>query len=179
MLNKKRLLVSLITLVAVTAIVSLVYADLAPGTKAPDFSLPTLDGKTFKLSSSFEKPAKPVVLDIWATWCGPCKRAIPYLVDLHNDYKDKAVFVGVSVDTDKEALKKFVNDAKIKYTIAMDPRAAKIGKGYKVEGFPTLYVIDKKGVVRYVHSGFPSSKEAQKKEIAEIAKEIKQLAEEK
>jgi len=167
MLNKRRMLVSLFTVVAVTALVSLVYADLKAGDKAPDFSLPTLDGKTYKLSSSFEKPAKPVVLDIWATWCGPCKRAIPYLVELHKNNKDKADFVGVSVDTDKNALKKYVGQAGIKYVVPIDPKAAKIGKSYKIEGFPTMYIIDKKGVVRYVHKGFPADKAAQKKEIAE------------
>lgn len=176
MFKTKKLLACLIAIVAVTVVTSLVYADLKAGTKAPDFSLPTLEGKTFKLSSCFEKPAKPVVLDIWATWCGPCKRGIPYLIELHKNYKDKAVFVGVSLDANKDTVKKYVDSAGIKYTIPLDPKASKIGSSYKIESIPALYIIDKKGVIRYVHSGFPTDKEAQKKEAALIEKQIKELA---
>lgn len=176
MLKKTRLLALLITVVAVAVATSLVFADLKAGVKAPSFSLPTLEGKTFTLSSCFEKPAKPVLMDVWATWCGPCKREIPYLVELHKNYKDEVVFVGVSVDTDKEAVKRFVSSAGIKYTIALDPKASRIGSSYEVEGYPTLYLIDKQGVVRYVHAGFYSDKDAQKREIARLEKEIKELA---
>lgn len=175
MLKTKILVAFLITIVAVAAVASLASADLKAGTQAPDFSLPTLDGKTFKLSSSFVKPAKPVVMDIWATWCGPCRREIPYLVELHKSYQDKAVFVGVSVDTSKEAVKNFVKSAGIKYPIALDPRASTLTKSYQVTGYPTMYVIDKKGVIRYVHIGFASNTDAQKEEIAQIEKEIKEL----
>ena len=112
-----------------------------------------------------------------ATWCPPCRAEIPHLVALANKFKDKNVqIVGVALDRDKASVSSFVKQQKVNYTIALDPGAEKLGNLYKVGGIPATYVIDQKGLIRYVHSGFPvGNKEAQQSEAAALEREVNSL----
>jgi len=164
--------IALVIAVAATA----AYADLAAGAKAPTFTLPTIAGKTFTLADCFKTPANVVVLDIWATWCPPCRSEIPHLVELQKKFKGKkVVIVGVAIDEAESTVVEFAKQQGINYTVAHDPNAAKIGNLYQVRGIPATYIIDKKGVIRYAHSGFPRDPEAAKKEAAVLEKEIRTL----
>lgn len=161
-------------------IISGVSANLAPKTKAPDFTLPTLNGKKFTLSDHSKKQPKVIVLDVWATWCGPCRAAVPHLISLQDRIKkDGALVVGVATDSQQETVASFAKEKKINYTVALDPNGAKVAKAYEVKGIPAMFIIDKKGVVRYTFSGFPSNPAEQKKEIAEIEKAVRTLLKEK
>ena len=156
-------------------------ANLKPGTKSPNFTLPTVDGKTFTMSDCFKKAArKVVILDLWAVFCPPCRDEIPYLVEMDKKYRKKGLMVvGVALDPDKKKVEKFVKDKKMKYTVPLDPNATKVGSPYKLATIPVTYVIDKKGVIRFVHTGFPRDKAQQKKEAAKIESEVKKLLAEK
>lgn len=173
---RRRYLTAAIAAALLAVLISAVFAALEPGTKAPDFTAPTIDGKKFTLSQELaRKDTKVVVLDIWATWCPPCRAEIPHLVNLNKDYAKTGVsVVGLSVDAEKDDVKSFVKDNKIAYTIAMDPNAEKVARNYKIRGIPTTYIIDKKGVIRFAHTGFSGKEEAQK-----IESEVKQLLAEK
>lgn len=176
MINKRSLAITITVLTIITLLASMAYANLSKGTKAPDFTLPTLDDNKITLSSNFKAPGKVVVLDIWATWCPPCKAEIPYLIKLHKDYANKGVkIIGVAIDEKKDTVASFAKEQKINYTIALDPKAEKIGKSYGVTGIPVTYIIDKKGIIRYVHSGFPRDAKEAKKEAAKIESEVKSL----
>ncbi|MGC8862584.1 MAG: peroxiredoxin family protein [Armatimonadota bacterium] len=166
--------------VAVLAAASLVCADLSTGKKAPDFSLPTIDGKTFKLSSCFAGRGKVVLLDIWATRCPPCRAEIPFLIGLRKKFNEKDVVIaGVSIDAEKSTVVDFAKKQGINYIVAHDPRAAKIGDLYQVRGIPATYVIDRKGIIRYAHLGFPGNINAGKEEAAKLEREIRTLLAEK
>lgn len=164
---KTRILVILLVGLAVLLVSSVLMADLKPGTKAPSFTLPTLDGKTFAV----KQPGKVVFMDIWATWCPPCRAEIPYVVKLSKKYAGKDVaFVGISIDQKKSDVNSFVKDRGVGYTIALDPGGQTLGGPYQLRGIPATYIIDKKGVIRYVHSGFggPSDADRMDKEIASL-----------
>jgi len=179
-MKTRRLFALLIAAIAVVAAASLVWANLPVGTKAPDFSLPTIDGKTFKLSSCFAKPGKVVLLDIWATWCPPCRAEVPFIIGLRKKFKEKDVaIVGVSVDAEKSTVVEFARKQGINYTVPHDPQAAKTGRLYQVRGIPATYIIDRKGVIRYAHSGFPPDPDDGKEEAARMEREIKTLLAEK
>lgn len=166
----KKIIIAAFAVILAVVILSAVYADLKPGAKAPSFTLPTLNNKSINLQNTFGS-SKVTVLDIWATWCPPCRAEIPYLVNLNKKYAGKGVtFVGVSIDQSKSDVASFVKQKGITYTIALDPQAAKVGKLYGVRGIPVTYVIDKSGVIRYAHTGFSGSSEA-----AQIDKEIQTL----
>lgn len=175
-MSKKHFLVFVIALAGAALITAAAHANLDPGAKAPDFTLPTLSGTSFTLSNSFKSPTKVVVLNLWATPSVPCKAEVPYLVDLDKNYGGKgAMIVGVSLDVSKSKVKEFVKTKGVDYVVPLDPKASKLRDSYKLRSVPVTYVIDKKGMIQYVHSGFPSNPDEQKKESATIESEIKKL----
>ena len=121
------------------------------GDAAPDFKLKDTDGKEVSLDSL---KGKVVLLDFWATWCGPCKAAMPLIQKIHDDYKSKGVAVyGVNTWEKKEgAGKKYMDDKKYTYgcLLAGDDLAT---KGYGTSGIPTLVIIDKGGKIALLEVG--------------------------
>ena len=100
-----------------------------------------------------EQKGKVVLVDFWATWCGPCRAAIPQLVRIYNTYKDQGLVVlGISLDQEKDALPKFIKDYNITYPILYDDQ--QVAKAYDVQGIPTLVIFDKKGKITFREVGF-------------------------
>lgn len=127
---------------------------------AVDFSLKGLDGNSVKLS---ELHGKVVVLDFWATWCGPCKAAFPFLQQVYEKYKANPDVVILALNTweneqgaEREALvRKFMEENKYPFRVLFDENFV---YKYGVEGIPTRFVIDKKGMIRFKSVGFEGSK---------------------
>jgi thiol-disulfide isomerase/thioredoxin len=100
-----------------------------------------------------EQKGKVVLVDFWATWCGPCRAAIPHLVGMYNKYKDQELVVlGISLDQEKDALPKFIKDYNITYPILYGEE--QVTKAYEVQSIPTLVVFDKKGKIAFREVGF-------------------------
>jgi len=124
------------------------------GDKAPDFSLKSVDGKTIKLS---DYNGKVVIIDFWATWCPPCRRGIPDLVAIQNEYKNKVVVVGISLDREKtiKDVPGFVKDYGINYPVVYgDDNVVTAYDG--IQSIPTSFVVDKNGNVVDMHVGLVS-----------------------
>jgi peroxiredoxin len=163
-------------LTGAVALATIVAADLGAGTRAPDFTLPTTTGGSLTLSTYFRNPAKVVVLNLWATPSIPCRAQVPYLVELNKNYTGRGVaIVSIALDMTKSKVRLFMRANSIEYPVALDPKAEKLRDSYKVQSVPVTYVIDKKGIIRYVHSGFPSNPDGQKKMTATIETEVKKL----
>lgn len=121
--------------------------------KALDFTGKTSTGQLVKLS---DYRGKVVLLDFWASWCGPCKKEFPFLVQLHRKLQDKNfVVLAINLDTDAVKMQDFLSKQKPgpAFPILVDP-GGKLPVLYDVEGMPTTVLIDKKGIVRYRHLGF-------------------------
>jgi thiol-disulfide isomerase/thioredoxin len=117
----------------------------AAGAIAPDFTLKTIDGKEVKLS---DLRGKAVLLNFWATWCGPCKIEIPWFMELEKQYASQGlIVVGVAMDDDaKVAVPKFEQEMKIDYPVLIgnDQVADQYGG---VEGLPTTFYIGRDGKI--------------------------------
>lgn len=124
-----------------------VVPDTSEHPAAPDFARPTLEGDTLRLS---EQRGKVVVLNFWATWCGPCRIEIPDFVELQNELGEESVrFVGISLDEEGfEAVRPFAKEMEINYplVIATDRIAQAYGG---VPAIPTTFILDQEGRVRY------------------------------
>ncbi len=127
------------------------------GAPAPDVEGTDLDGHRVKLSSF---KGKVVLLDIWATWCPPCRGMIPHereLVKRMNEGKKPFVLLSVSADEKKEDLTKFLEKEPMPWNHWFDGEDGVVIKKYKVRAFPTLYLIDAKGVIRKKWIGAPAN----------------------
>lgn len=133
------------------------WAGLTKGKAAPTFAYPDKDGKVTSLESL---KGNVVVVDIWATWCGPCKREIPALEKLQEKYKDKDVaFLSVSIDRDPKAWRKMLDQKHLKgiQLIADQAGNSQICKDYKVQGIPRFLLIDQEGKIVSAKAPRPSS----------------------
>lgn len=130
------------------------------GKAAPEIALPTLDGKEFKLS---EQKGKVVVIDIWATWCPPCRKSLPHLNSLseNTDLAGKGlVVVAANSGEDKPTIQKFVDENKYTFKVLVDQQSS-LGKTLGVRGIPTTLIVGRDGVVKNVMVGFgPDSEKA-------------------
>lgn len=116
---------------------------------APDFSLPTTDGKALRLA---DYKGKVVILDFWATWCAPCRRGIPDLIELKSEFGDDLEIIGISVDSDtKLDVVPFMEKMKINYPVVYGEMSVYNQYG-GIRNIPTSFVLNKKGeiIAKYV-----------------------------
>jgi thiol-disulfide isomerase/thioredoxin len=137
--------------------------------KAPDFTLLTLNGEEVKLTDYSDKI---VILDFWATWCGPCRRGIPDLVSIQNEYKDEVVVIGISLDqpSTQRHIKPFIEQFGINYPIVLGTLDVVVAYG-NIQAIPTSFIIDKKRNIVKKHVGLVPK--------ATIVKEINSLLNQK
>jgi thiol-disulfide isomerase/thioredoxin len=116
-----------------------------------DFTMKDLDGKSVSLSSY---KGKVVLLNFWATWCGPCKAEIPGFVELQDKYKDKLVIVGFSVDDTAEKAREYADQYKMNYPILLGEGREDVQEAYgPIWGIPASFIISKDGRVCRKHLG--------------------------
>src|SRR5579871_7005584 len=124
---------------------------------APDFALKDADGKVVHLS---DYRGKVVLLDFWATWCGPCKIEIPWFIDFQRKDQQKGLVVlGVSMDDDGwQVVKPFVASMKVNYRVLLGTdQTAQLYGG--VDALPTTFLIDRQGKIAAVHVGLADRKD--------------------
>jgi peroxiredoxin len=119
--------------------------------KAPNFSLKTGDGKTYEL---YQNKGKVVILNFWATWCGPCRQEIPDFIEVYKKYREQGVeIVGVSLDQGGwEKVNPFVKQNKINYPVVLGNQTMASTFG-KIQFIPTTFIIDPSGNIVGEHTG--------------------------
>lgn len=131
---------------------------IAPGQTPPEFVLPDLDGNEVTLA---DYKGKVVVLDLWATWCPPCRQEIPFLVSLYEEYKDQGlVVVGIGLDQGgASVIAPFVEQNEVTYPILVGGQDVSVS--YNVSGIPMTLMIDRDGRVASKDVGFAPTMEPQ------------------
>lgn len=124
-----------------------------------DISIKDVNGKATSISEMVS--SELIVLDFWATWCKPCVKSIPKLVELSEKYEsDKVIFIGVNEDSPRNTnkVKPFVSSLGISYPVILDPEQ-EIMSELLVNSYPTLMVLNSKAEVLYIHEGYTSGDE--------------------
>ena len=162
-------------------LLGLLAASLAQppkGRPVPTISLPTLDGKQLTLRAVYDKkrkttvlsvtlryrykgkwvtkrlPAKAVLIDFWASWCGPCMAAMPHLASLHRKYAKRGlVVIGVNLGERHSTVQRVAKSLRIPYIILLD-RGRATGKSFRLKYIPTLVLVNSKGIVVHTETGF-------------------------
>ena len=139
------------------------------GQPAPDFALKSIDGVNLRLS---EFRGEVVMINFWATWCGPCRQEMPLLDELHQRYQKVGFrLLGINIDDDRRSATKMVRVLKVGFPVLMDERK-EVSRLYDVDAMPATLLIDRSGIVRYVHHGYRSGYEqSYVDEIRELLKE--------
>ena len=136
------------------------WMNLAAGKTAPGFTYPDIEGTKVALA---DFKGKNVYIDVWATWCGPCRKEIPHLEELMETYQgnDNIVFASVSIDDDKEAWEKMVTKDEMRgiQLIADEAWDSSICKDYMIRGIPRFILVDKEGNIIDSRAPRPSSDE--------------------
>lgn len=138
------------------------------GEPAPDFALAALDGAEVRLA---EQEGQVVLVDFWATWCGPCKEELPHIETFHRKYADSGLRVlALSTDLDDDTVQPFIDEHDYTFTVLHADDA--VQKDYGVSGIPVVYLVDRQGRVRWHRVGFgPGGKDEMAREIEQLLKE--------
>jgi peroxiredoxin len=139
------------------AFVLTMQATAAPnlvGAEAPDFALRSMDRSNVRLS---EHLGQVVLINFWATWCGPCRQQMPQLDALYTKYQ-RAGFVifGINIDEDTDEAMKMARTLGVQYPVLFDARKD-VSRAYQLDSMPLTVLIDREGVVRFVAEGYKPS----------------------
>ena len=154
------LLILLSTFIVFTGCTGGSTTDLSIGSKAPDFELYDLEGKLHKLS---DYKGTPILLNFWATWCGPCRSEMPHLEEVYENWKDKdLIFFAVNVGESSTDVTAFLDYFGFNMPVLLD-NAKTVSRKYGVSGIPTTYFIDEDGIIQNrVVGAFPDRQSIEK-----------------
>jgi len=131
-------------------------APLASGAAAPAFQLASADGPPVELASL---RGKVVLINFWASWCGPCRKEMPILEQLNRQYRSKGLaLIGINVEPDSQAALQWLRATPVSFPILFDTDS-RVSKLYQVAGMPNTVIVDRRGTVRYIHRGYQAGAE--------------------
>ncbi|PKM44421.1 MAG: TlpA family protein disulfide reductase [Gammaproteobacteria bacterium HGW-Gammaproteobacteria-1] len=131
-------------------------AAVTSGSAAPDFVLKSAAGSNVRLS---EMRGQVVMINFWASWCGPCRQEMPLLEKLQQRYARLGfVMLGVNVEEQSQAAQKFLKDVPVSFPILWDTSNS-VSRLYAVKAMPTSVIVDRDGKVRYIHPGYKAGDE--------------------
>ena len=138
-----------------------------PGLLAPDFSLQTLDGELVSLS---ELRGQPVLVNMWASWCTPCKYEMPAIQEAYEEFSDQGFMVLAVNLTKKDMLSSveaFVEEHELTFPILLD-QDGRVEEAYQLRGLPTSFFIDGDGIIQAVVIGGPMTVEVLRERVGQI-----------
>ena len=143
-------------------------AAIAPSSTAPDFTLHTTGGPNMRLQ---EQRGKVVMINFWATWCGPCRQEMPHLDRLYDKYKSSGfVLMGINVDDDTRNAVAVAAKLGVRFPVLLDTDK-QVSRLYDLSTMPSTVIVDRDGKVRHVHRGYLSGYEdTYDKQVRELLK---------
>jgi peroxiredoxin len=136
---------------------------------APDFTLKSNEGENIRLS---EYRGEVVLINFWASWCGPCRQEMPVLSELHDKYHALGFTVlGVNVEADTRKARKLLQDLPVSFPVVFDSDSV-VSKQYDVVAMPSTVLIDRDGNMRYLHKGYkPGLEDVYQQQVRDLVRE--------
>ncbi|HJW50518.1 MAG TPA: TlpA disulfide reductase family protein [Burkholderiaceae bacterium] len=161
--------VRLLTLATLAVISGAVVAATTAATGAPDFTLPSIDGPNLRLQ---EQRGQVVMINFWATWCGPCRVEMPHLARLYDKYRGSGFTVlAVNIDEDPYKAANLAKQLGMRFPVLLD-KEKKVSRLYDLSTMPSTILVDREGRVRYVHRGYRDGyEETYDRQIRELLRE--------
>ena len=158
-----------LALAGVLACASPLAAAEAINVPAPDFTLESRSGENLRLE---DHRGEVVMLNFWASWCGPCRQEMPLMDELYSQYKDLGfTILAVNVDGNRDEALRFLDKVPVNYPILYDPESS-VSELYEVQAMPTTVMIDRNGNARYLHYGYqPGYEDEYEQQIRELVRE--------
>ena len=149
-------------------------AQMVAGNLDEGKAFPSLESMQLEGTLPTDLSGKIVLIDFWASWCGPCKKSFPVLEAIHKDYSDKGVVVlGVNLDKQSDLMSEFLSRHPASFPIVRDAKHQLVSL-VGIQSMPSSFILDEKGNVRFVHKGFHGTKTAE-----QYRQQINTLLEEK
>ena len=137
--------------IAAALLIALPVVAAAPSGPAPEFTLPEKGGGQVALA---KYKGQVVMLNFWASWCGPCRQEMPLLESIYKKYNRLGfTLIGVNVEPDSNAANEWLKQTPVSFPILYD-KESKVSKMYDVAGMPSTVIIDRTGKVRVLHRGY-------------------------
>lgn len=161
--------VALMTMTVLALTAGTAAATVTPAAPAPDFALKTLAGPNLRLK---EQRGQVVMVNFWATWCGPCRIEMPHLNRLYEKYRSAGFqLLGVNIDDDPQQAQQLAAKLALRFPVLLDTDK-KVSRLYDLTTMPSTVLIDRDGKVRYVHRGYRNGlEEMYERQIRELLKE--------
>ena len=158
----------LLAIATVFLFVSVTNAEIAEG-HAPDFTLKSRGGENLKLS---EYRGDVVMINFWASWCGPCRQEMPLLEELYKKYSDLGfTLLAVNVEEDSSKADGLLREIPVTFPVLFD-NTNKVTKLYNVVAMPSTVIVDRDGNIRYIHKGYlPGYEDEYQKQVKELIRE--------
>ena len=130
---------------------------------APDFTLKSKSGSNLKLS---EQRGNVVMINFWASWCGPCRQEMPLLDEMYRKYKKLGFTIwGVNIEPDSSNAQRLLKDVPVTFPILFDTQNS-VSKMYNVSAMPSTVLVDRNGNLRYIHKGYKPGDENEYRRLA-------------
>ena len=144
-------------LLALALAVGSASAAVQLSSNAPDFTLKSVAGANLRLA---EQRGNVVMVNFWATWCGPCRQEMPHLNRIYDKYKSSGfTLLGVNIDDDPRAARELAAKLGVKFPVLLDTDK-KVSKAYDLSAMPATLLIDRDGRIRHIHRGYRDGVEA-------------------
>ena len=165
----KRFLTAIASIILATFAAGVLASSSLEGKAAPDFVLKSSSGENLRLS---EYRGEVVMINFWATWCGPCRQEMPLLDDLYSRYQRVGFsLLGVNIDDDSGRAMQMAEELGVNFPVLFDERK-EVSRLYEVEAMPVTVLVDRAGTVRHVHHGYkPGYEEIYLTEIRALLRE--------
>lgn len=155
-MSLRQCLIASFAAIALSVASAVTIAKPTTGEKSPDFTLKSRDGGNIKLS---EQRGNIVLVNFWASWCGPCREELPAFEELYQEYQDMGVeILAVNVDDEAEKANVLLQDIEVSFPVLFDT-SGEVSQLYDVSAMPTTVLVDRDGNVRLLHPGYRSGDE--------------------